>query len=42
VDKAKLQTAPGFDRDSKWQDFADQTWGTSIHRYYGQEPFWTM
>lgn len=40
VDKDKLKAAPGFDKDSKWPDFADKTWGTSIHEYYGYSPYW--
>jgi sporulation protein YlmC with PRC-barrel domain len=40
VDKKKLETAPGFDKDAKWPDFADRTWGVSIYKYYGYEPYW--
>jgi sporulation protein YlmC with PRC-barrel domain len=40
VDKKKLETAPGFDKDAKWPDFADRTWGASIYKYYGYEPYW--
>ena len=40
VDKEKLKTAPGFDQDAKWPDFADRTWGSSIYKYYGYEPYW--
>ena len=40
VDKEKLKTAPGFDEDTKWPDFADRTWGSSIYKYYGYEPYW--
>jgi sporulation protein YlmC with PRC-barrel domain len=40
VDKEKLKAAPGFDKDKKWPDFADKTWGTSIHEYYGYAPYW--
>ena len=40
VDKEKLKAAPGFDKDAKWPDFADRTWGTSIYTYYGYEPHW--
>ena len=38
VDKEKLKTAPGFDQDAKWPDFADRTWGNSIYNYYGYAP----
>jgi sporulation protein YlmC with PRC-barrel domain len=40
VDKEKLKAAPGFDQDAKWPDFADRTWGSSIYRYYGYDPYW--
>lgn len=40
VDKEKLKAAPGFDKDEKWPDFADRTWGDTIHEYYGYPPYW--
>ena len=40
VDKEKLKNAPGFDQDAKWPDFADRTWGNTIYKYYGYEPYW--
>jgi sporulation protein YlmC with PRC-barrel domain len=40
VDKKKLETAPGFDKDAKWPDFADRTWGDGIYKHYGYEPYW--
>ena len=40
VDKKKLETAPGFDKDAKWPDFADRTWGDGVYKYYGLEPYW--
>jgi len=40
VDKEKLKSAPGFDPAAKWPDFADRTWGSTIHTYYGQPPYW--
>lgn len=33
VNKDRLQTAPGFDKD-KWPNMADQVWAKSIHSYY--------
>ena len=33
VDKARLESAPGFDKDN-WPDMADPTWQASIHSYY--------
>lgn len=41
VDKAKLKAAPGFDQNAVWPDFADRTWGGTIHKYYGYEPYWS-
>lgn len=40
VDKEKLEAAPGFDKDEKWPDFADRSWGREVHDYYGFEPYW--
>jgi sporulation protein YlmC with PRC-barrel domain len=40
VDKEKLKAAPGFDKDAKWPDFADRTWGKGIYDYYGFDPYW--
>lgn len=40
VNKEKLKAAPGFDQDAKWPDFADKTWGNTIHDYYGYAPYW--
>ena len=34
VDKEKLESAPGFDKDN-WPDMADPTWQETIHSYYG-------
>lgn len=42
VDRKKLIAAPGFDKDAKWPDFADQTWGSAIHEYYGYTPYWRL
>ena len=42
VDKKKLENAPGFDKDAKWPDFADRTWGDGIYKYYGYEPYWKL
>ena len=40
VDKEMLKTAPGFDKDAKWPDFADRTWGDGVYKYYDLEPYW--
>ena len=37
VDKAKLQTAPGFDPDA-WPDMSDIGWSNQIHAFYGTDP----
>lgn len=39
ADKTTLEAAPGFDKDN-WPDMADPSWGSDIHRYYGQQPYW--
>lgn len=39
VDKEILEKAPGFDKDN-WPDFADRSWGSGIHKYYGYQPYW--
>src|SRR4030042_5804405 len=33
VDKKMLKTAPGFDKDAKWPNFADRTWGDGVYKY---------
>ena len=39
VDKARLESAPGFDK-SHWPSMADETWATRIHEYYSTRPSW--
>lgn len=39
VDKAKLEKAPGFDKNA-WPDFADPTFMQSIDQYYGYQRTW--
>ncbi|MBP0589994.1 PRC-barrel domain-containing protein [Paraburkholderia sp. LEh10] len=34
-----VKNAPGFDKDH-WPSMADPTWATSVHQYYGREPYW--
>jgi sporulation protein YlmC with PRC-barrel domain len=36
IDKARLENAPGFDKDD-WPDMADETWAKSVHSYYGSQ-----
>lgn len=38
VDKARLESAPGFDKDH-WPNMADSIWERSIHAYYGTKPY---
>jgi sporulation protein YlmC with PRC-barrel domain len=40
VPREKLEEAPGFDK-SDWPDFADRSFGTRVHDYYGTAPYWT-
>lgn len=35
VDKARLENAPGFDKDH-WPDMADPTWKEQIQAFYGE------
>jgi len=37
VDKDRLKTAPGFNKDA-WPDMADMQWANSIHAFYGTDP----
>ncbi|KPC51913.1 PRC-barrel domain-containing protein [Amantichitinum ursilacus] len=39
VDRARLESAPGFDKDH-WPVFADDQWAVGIHDYYGIDPYW--
>lgn len=39
VDKARLEKAPGFDKDH-WPMMADPTWANQVHSYYGISPYW--
>jgi len=38
VEKARLEKAPGFDKD-KWPNMADSTWAAGIHTFYGTKPY---
>lgn len=37
--KERLENAPGFDK-SNWPNMGDRTWGRSIYKHYGREPYW--
>ena len=39
VDKARLESAPGFDK-AHWPSMADEAWATRIHEYYSTRPYW--
>ena len=36
VTKAKLESAPGFDKND-WPDMADTSWQNTVHSYYGSD-----
>ncbi len=36
VNKEKLESAPGFDKDN-WPDMADSSWQNTVHSYYGSD-----
>jgi sporulation protein YlmC with PRC-barrel domain len=38
VDKERLESAPGFDKDN-WPDMADPTWQNTINSYYGTKSY---
>ncbi|TPW15771.1 MAG: hypothetical protein FD129_842 [bacterium] len=42
VDKQRLETAPGFDRDAERPDFADRNWGRRLSTYYDCAPYWAV
>jgi sporulation protein YlmC with PRC-barrel domain len=37
----QVQNAPGFDKDH-WPSMADRTWASSVHQFYGREPYWSI
>ena len=37
VEKERLRSAPGFDKDS-WPDMSDVSWAGGIHSFYGTDP----
>ena len=39
VDKDRLKTAPGFEKD-RWPSMGDSTWSMGVHEYYGVKPYW--
>jgi sporulation protein YlmC with PRC-barrel domain len=39
VEKDRLKSASGFDKD-RWPKMGDIAWSTSIHEFYGQQPYW--
>ena len=40
VDKARLESAPGFDK-AQWPNMADRAWGGQVSTYYNAKPYWT-
>lgn len=39
VEKDRLRGAPGFAKDH-WPTMEDVKWGTEVHGFYGQRPYW--
>lgn len=39
ADVDRLKKATGFDKNH-WPKMGDVAWGESIHKFYGQQPFW--
>jgi sporulation protein YlmC with PRC-barrel domain len=39
IDQERLKSAPGFDKDN-WPSMADEQWASSVHSFYGQQPYW--
>jgi len=39
VDKERLLSAPGFDKDH-WPAMGDQRWAGQVHSYYGVRAYW--
>jgi sporulation protein YlmC with PRC-barrel domain len=39
VDASRVKDAPDFDQEH-WPSMTDAGWATSIHEYYGSEPYW--
>jgi len=39
VSSERVKEAPGFDKGS-WPAMADAAWGSTLHAYYGAEPYW--
>jgi sporulation protein YlmC with PRC-barrel domain len=35
----RVRNAPGFDKD-QWPLMADPAWATTLHEYYGLDPYW--
>lgn len=39
VSSGRVKEAPGFDKD-QWPTMADLSWATTLHEYYGTQPYW--
>jgi sporulation protein YlmC with PRC-barrel domain len=35
----EIKNSPGFDKDH-WPTMADPQWGSTVHEYYHQQPYW--
>ena len=40
LNSERVKNAPGFDK-GEWPSMADRTWASSVHQYYGREPYWS-
>lgn len=40
LNSERVKNAPGFDK-GHWPSMADRTWASSVHQYYGREPYWS-
>jgi sporulation protein YlmC with PRC-barrel domain len=39
VSSARVKEAPGFDKEH-WPSMADPSWATTLHEFYGADPYW--
>jgi sporulation protein YlmC with PRC-barrel domain len=39
VPSEQVKDAPGFNKD-QWPSMADLGWATTVHEYYGADPYW--
>ena len=39
VTRKQLEEVPAFDSDD-WPDVSDRRWGTEVHQFFDQKPYW--